>query len=325
MDGVTDGAKDDVTHAVEHVSIVVLTYRRREAVLTLLDGLTRLRDADHEVIVVDNGSGDGAAEAVRAAHPDVRLIVLPQNTGVGARNRGIEASRGDIVVTLDDDMVEFGDADLAYLRAAFTAQPRLGALCFKVTWPGTDRVRDWVHHRPVTDADLTFPTYEVTEGAVAWRRDALREAGPYREDFFISHEGLDLAYRLLDCGWEIAYDGGVQVGHAHRAAGRPGWQRYYYDTRNLIWIAVLHQPAGYAAGYLARGLGAMLVYSLRDGHLPAWLRAVRDGLRRVPELTKERRIWSARTTSFIAAVDAHRLGFWALARRRWRQKGFSLE
>ncbi|NTV04581.1 glycosyltransferase, partial [bacterium] len=195
------------------VSIVVLTYRRREAVLRLLDGLSRLRDADHEIIVVDNGGGDGAAEAVRAAHPGVRLIALPGNAGVGARNRGLEAAGGEIVVTLDDDMVDFDDADLARLRAAFAERPRLGALCFKVTWPGTGRVRDWVHRRPVADADLTFPTYEITEGAVAWRRDALRESGPYREDFFISHEGLDLAYRLLDRGWEIVYDGGVAVGH----------------------------------------------------------------------------------------------------------------
>ena len=307
------------------VSIVVLTYRRPEAVLSLLDGLSRLRDADHEVIVVDNGGGDGAAEAVRAAHPDVRLIALPENVGVGARNHGLEAASGGIVVTLDDDMVDFDDADLAHLRAAFAAQPRLGALCFKVTWPGTDRVRDWVHRRPVADADQTFPTYEITEGAVAWRRDALLEAGPYREDFFISHEGLDLAYRLLDRGWEIVYDGGVAVGHDHRAAGRPGWRRYYYDTRNLIWIAVLHQPAGYAVGYLFRGLGAMLVYSLRDGQLPAWLRAVRDGLRRVPALGRERRVWSAATRAYVAAVDARRPGFWSLARRRLRQKGFSLE
>ncbi|MDO9693439.1 MAG: glycosyltransferase [Candidatus Latescibacteria bacterium] len=307
------------------ISIVVLTYRRREAVLNLLGCLARMRDADHEVIVVDNGGGDDAAAAVRAAHPGIRLLVLPHNTGVGARNRGIETATGDVVVTLDDDMVDFGDAELVHIRAAFAARPRLGALCFKVTWPGTDRVRDWVHRRPVADADATFPTYEVTEGAVAWRRSALLEAGGYREDFFISHEGLDLAYRLLDRGLEIVYDGGVRVGHDHRASGRPGWQRYYYDTRNLIWIAVLHQPVSYAAGYLLRGLGSMLVYSLRDGHLLSWLRAVRDGLLRVPGLARERRVWSADTRAYIAAADAYRPGFWTLARRRWGQKGFSLE
>ena len=244
---------------------------------------------------------------------------------MGARNRGLAAARGGILVTLDDDMVDFGDDDLARLRAAFAAQPRLGALCFKVTWPGASRVRDWVHHRPVADADLEFPTYEITEGAVAWRREALQEAGPYREDFFISHEGLDLAYRLLDRGWEIRYDGGVVVGHAHTDDGRPGWRRYYYDTRNLIWIAVLHQPAAYAAGYLFRGLGAMLAYSLRDGQLTVWLRAVRDGLLRAPALGRERRVWSQATRDFVAAADAHRSGFWTLTRRRLRQKGFSLE
>jgi hypothetical protein len=69
----------------------------------------------------------------------------------------------------------------------------------------------------------------------------------------------------------------------------------------------------------------MLVYSLRDGQLPAWLRAVRDGLQRVPELGRERRVWSASTRAYVAAADAHRPGFWSLARRRLGQKGFSLE
>ena len=260
------------------ISVVILTFNRQEAVLTLLDQLAHLEAPDLEVIVVDNGSEDGTAAAVAAAHPAVILIPLAVNAGVGARNRGLERATGEIVITLDDDMVELEVADLTTLRELFADDPRLGAVNFKVTWPGTQRVRDWVHRRPVSAAETAFDTYEITEGAVAWRRSALHQVGYYREDFFISHEGLDLAFRLIECGWRIIYDGRVQVGHAHAAGGRKSWRRYYYDTRNQFWVAMLHLPVRLAVPYLLRGQLAMLAYSLRDGFLLTWLRAVRDGL-----------------------------------------------
>jgi len=310
---------------VTPVSVVILTFDRREAVLTLLGELSQLDDPALEVIVVDNGSQDGTADAVAGAHPDVSVVALAENAGVGARNRGLERARGDIVVTLDDDMVEFTADDLAALREIFADDPRLGAVCFKVTWPGTDRVRDWVHRRPVAAADTRFDTYEITEGAVAWRHAALDDVGHYREDFFISHEGLDLAFRLMEGGWGIIYDGRVQVGHAHATGGRKTWRRYYFDTRNQFWVATLHLPLRDAVPYLVRGQGAMLLYSLRDGFLGTWWRAVRDGLAGMRELRSERNVLSAATRERLRECDRHRPGFWTMVVKRLRQKDFSLE
>lgn len=307
------------------VSVVILTFNRRESVLALLDELSAIEDPALQVLVVDNGSDDGTTQAVTERHPQVELLALRGNTGVGGRNRGIEAARGDIVVTLDDDMVEFTAADLARLRKVFAAEPQLGAVCFKVVWPGTGRVRDWVHRRPVSQADGRFETYEITEGAVAWRRAALTQVGLYREDFFISHEGLDLAYRLLEGGWGIQYDGSISVGHAHAEGGRKSWRRYYYDTRNQIWIAALHLPWREAVPYLLRGQTAMLAYSLRDGFLGPWLRAVRDGWRGIGPYRAQRRPLSVATRAYLRRCDRHRPGFWTLAFKRLRQKDFSLE
>lgn len=307
------------------ISIVILTYRRREAVLRLLAQLAGLSDPDLEIVVVDNGSDDGTAAAVAQAHPDVRLVSLPANRGVGARNEGLAAARGEILVTLDDDMLALDDADLATLRAAFAEAPRLGALNFKVLRPGSDAVRDWVHHRPLADADGRFETYEITEGAVAYRAAALADRGLYREDLFISHEGVELAFRLLGGGWTVAYDGRVAVEHHHDAGGRTSWRRYYYDTRNQFWIAALHMPFGYALGYLARGQAGMAYYALRDGHGLVWLRAVRDGLRGMPDRLRERSVWNARVREAVAAADAARPGLWRTIRNRLRQKDFSLD
>ncbi|MBC8426827.1 glycosyltransferase, partial [bacterium] len=61
------------------ISIVVLTYQRRDSILALLAQLTTVQDDTLDVIVVDNGSDDGTADAIAAKHPGVTLITLPTN------------------------------------------------------------------------------------------------------------------------------------------------------------------------------------------------------------------------------------------------------
>lgn len=307
------------------VSIVILTYQRCASVMHLLGQLQALDDEDLQILVVDNASTDGTSDSISKAFPSITLLTQSENTGVGARNRGLEKAEGDIILCLDDDMVDLRIADLNLLRERFCNEADLGGLCLKVTWPGSDKVRDWVHRHPPSFADTSFNTYEITEGAVAWRRQALLDVGYYREDFFISHEGLDLSYRLLNGGWNIVYDGLAVVGHNHASGGRTSWRRYYYDTRNLFWIAVLHQPFLYAVRYLFLGVGALFVYSLRDGHLWAWLRGLCGGIWRIPALHRERQPWSKQTTAFIAEADSWRPGFLTMVRKRLRQSDFSLE
>src|SRR5215218_2268896 len=91
------------------VSVVIPTFRRREALLRLLDALGRqsLPATEFEVIVVVDGSDDGSREAAEALSTPYALRVLWQeNRGrSAARNVGLGVARGELVVMLDDDMV----------------------------------------------------------------------------------------------------------------------------------------------------------------------------------------------------------------------------
>src|SRR4051794_41911631 len=66
--------------------LIVLSWNGREDTLACLASLAALRDADTEVVVVDNGSTDGSVEAVRAAHPEGHLIEKGPNLGFAGRN-----------------------------------------------------------------------------------------------------------------------------------------------------------------------------------------------------------------------------------------------
>src|SRR5579863_521141 len=93
------------------VSIVILNYKRRDALRRVLDSVRAQEYPNREIILVDNNSGDEIRTFIEGYAPEVELIELPQNRGAcGGRNAGIERARGQIVVTLDNDI---------YLESAF--------------------------------------------------------------------------------------------------------------------------------------------------------------------------------------------------------------
>jgi GT2 family glycosyltransferase len=91
-----------VTHI--ELSIVVVSFNTREKTLACLASLRPQLGSDAEVVVVDNGSTDGSAAAIRAAQPGVTVIDAGVNLGFAAGvNRGVAASSGAMVLLLNPD------------------------------------------------------------------------------------------------------------------------------------------------------------------------------------------------------------------------------
>jgi len=304
------------------VSVTILTYKRPEMLSANLAGLTGELGGEAEIIVIDNSPDDATERVVTKDYPDVRYHRNPKNLGVAGRNLGLASARGDIVVTLDDDVTGFGANDLARIRAVFAEDPLLGALCFQVVQPESGVVCNWCHHRdPDLYARQTFETYEISEGAVAYRRSAWERTDGYPEHFFISHEGKDLAFQLMNQGFAVRYDGSVQVVHHHHDSGRPDWRRYFFDTRNQYWLAARHLPVSMALPYLALGTASMGVYSVRDGFLVPFLLGLRDGLQGIPEHLRQRKVLRSEVVRKCQEIDRFAEGFWPLVRKRLFRKG----
>jgi peptidoglycan/xylan/chitin deacetylase (PgdA/CDA1 family) len=90
---------------VPEVSVVIPTRDRRHLVLRTLESALAQQDVELEVVVVDDGSRDGTAEALAAVgDPRVTVIRFEESRGVAAaRNTGIERARGRWIAFLDDD------------------------------------------------------------------------------------------------------------------------------------------------------------------------------------------------------------------------------
>lgn len=291
----------------------------------LLDSLTALSRVVHEVIVVDNCSEDATEQMVRSHAARPTYVRLARNIGAAARNHGLKKATADIVVTLDDDIIGLDEQAIGKLAGLFEKNPRLGAVNFQILDYFTGQQCNWVHHKKEEEyADTMFPTFEITEGAAAFRRSAVESAGYYADDFFLSHEGPDLAYRMLDKGYEIYYFGNITVRHRHENAGRKAWYNYYYDTRNLFWLAARNFPVPYAIRYVSRGVAAMLIYSLRDRYFVHWIRGVRDGLTGIARAARNRKVLHPKTMRVIEEINQDRPNLIYYLKKRLFQKSARL-
>jgi GT2 family glycosyltransferase len=303
------------------ISICILTYKRLGILKELIKSLKCLQYNEHEIIVVDNHSEDGTGEFVKENYPDIIYYCTNRNIGVAARNVGINRASGDLIITIDDDISGLNDIHLNNINRYFEENESVGALNFKVIDSKSGEVCNWIHHRKSEEySDKEFDTYEITEGAVVFRMKALEKAGLYPEHFFISHEGPDMAFRILNTGYEVKYSGLVTVIHAHAQEGRKPWYRYYYDTRNQFYLANRSMPAAYAIMYLLRGSLSLLIYSIRDGFFGYWCKGIIDGLKGVKKYSYERHILSASTMKKIRLMDSHRPSLIYMAMKRLFRK-----
>ena len=299
------------------VSIVILTFNRKKILRKLLSSVSEIQYTEHEVIVIDNNSSDGTGEMVVEEFPNITYCLMKKNLGVAARNEGLKLAKGEIIVTIDDDIFGINDDAIMKLIHYFQTNVKVGALNFKVIDNVEGAICNWIHHREEEKFhEKDFLTYEITEGAVAFSKKALETAGYYPEYFFLSHEGPDLALRIMNVGFEVRYSPLISVIHSHAQEGRKSWFRYYYDTRNQFLLAMRNYPFFYSVRYLVRGFLSTLFYSIRDGFFLYWIKGVFDGIIGSYRHYKDRNPLSKDTMSAVYRIDSERPSFIYMLKKR---------
>ncbi len=203
-------------------SVICPAYRATATLATTVESVLRQSFADLEMIIVDDGSGDGTPDiADRFAERDPRVRVIRQeNSGTAsARNTGIDAASGRLVSLIDNDDVWLPDY-LQAVDAAFRSSPRAG-LGFAEAWTYSERLNR-VHSLttlsdlpPVADVlsgeQLTLALLRVnfvTASAATASREALEAAGTF-EPTLSGSDDWDMWLRIGACGF-----GAVRVGRS---------------------------------------------------------------------------------------------------------------
>ncbi len=289
------------------LSVVIPTYNGLRILRACLNALARHLPGYAEVIVVDDGSADGTAEAIRRTHPWVRLIRFRQNRGFcAAVNAGIQEARGPIIETLNNDtFVTAGWADAAMKlfedHTVASVAPRVWLLSRDDVLDSAGLVyhisgyaRNRGGRRRCTAAYAKrCEIFGATASAAFYRRDALLAVGAFPEHFHAYYDDVDLAFRLRWAGYRCIYEPASQVIHwgsfSHNLRRAPVARQHALNEERTFWM---NMPAHLLPLAIPIHLGYLFVrgaVATWRGIGRAYLAGKLQALRELPAILAERR------------------------------------
>jgi N-acetylglucosaminyl-diphospho-decaprenol L-rhamnosyltransferase len=227
---------------VVSITVVVLTRNRRPELLRTLDRMVPL---GAPVIVADNASADGTADAVRDRYPGVRLLALSRNLGAVARNIAVEQVRTPYVAFCDDDCWwQPGALDCAVHM--LDAYPSVAAVTGRILVEPTGRADPLVaepRSAPVA-APVPLPgpaVVSILAGASALRVAAFRAVGGFSPRLWLGGEEELLSADLASAGWQLCYVEDILV--QHRPPPMPDARPRRHDgSRDPLRFTWLRRP-----------------------------------------------------------------------------------
>lgn len=262
------------------IAAAVVSHNTREL---LLECVASLVEATHtiqaNIVVVDNASSDGSAEAVSDAYPKITLIANDVNLGFGrACNQAIGHTTSPFVLVLNSDTRVNAEA-IAAMGRCMESNPRCGAAACAIVNTAGARVpntRNFLSpfnqafelvgltrragptflrrtRQPRNDVSGCDCSVDWIEGAcLMLRRTALDEVGLFDERFFMYSEDEDLCFRLKQAGWSVCFCGEAAVIHyggASSALYRSEMLREFYVSQ--MRFLAKHRGQGAARCYAA--------------------------------------------------------------------------
>src|SRR5687767_3113117 len=329
-------------HAPSHpeVSIIIVSWNGVDHLEACLTAVAAQRGVSFETLLVDNGSSDGTADVVRERFPWVRLLLLSSNRGfAGGNNAGVRNARGRYVALLNNDTIADPDwlrmlldgvdepAGFALVtsRVVFMHDPEVidSAGDGMLRWGGAFKRH---HGGPADAAAESREVFGVCGAACLIPKAVFDELGGFDEDFFFSHEDVDLSYRARLRGYRCRYVADAIVKHHGSATvGRVSAFAVFHGQRNLEWMYLKNTPASLLARTLAGHLvynAASAAYFARVGLLGAFLRAKLAAVRGLPKVLQKRAAIQRTRTVDARAIEEHLEKRWLFA--KVREKHFDI-
>jgi GT2 family glycosyltransferase len=269
-----------------------------------------------ELMVVDNGSGDGSVAYLE--REGVPHVSLPQNIGFAAAvNLGAARTGAATVLALNADTV-LEPGCLGRLLDALEADPRLGGVQPRLlqleedaagTLPDPATARLYSAGQALTADGRAIElgagerqterlpgvqeVFGVCGAACLLRRQLFTELGGYDESYFAFYEDVDLNVRARIAGWRFAYVPAAMVWHLGNASWQAGFKRPGADNarlvaRNRLATQVKFMPAR-TIPRIAVVETAALLRAASHRRLRATLGGKVAAVRRLPRLLSERR------------------------------------
>ncbi|HVW41429.1 MAG TPA: glycosyltransferase [Amycolatopsis sp.] len=283
---------------MSRISVVVITHNRREQLMRTLRHMTGLPD-DAPIILVDNASEDGTADAVARSFPEVELIRSETNLGSVARNHAVRRVRTPYVAFCDDD-TRWQAGSLEHAADVLDEYPGLASVTGKcLVEPGLeeDPLTPELRDSPVRGPDwLPGPALlGVMAGLTAFRVSAFTGVGGFSARMWLGGEEELLALDLAARGWWMCWDERMIIHHAPSKVRDPR-RRRQLGIRNTLWTLWLRRPVPSAT----RRTAAVLRSAPFDR---ATVRAVLETLRGLPWVLRERAVVPSSVEAGLVSLE----------------------
>ncbi len=239
----------------KHASVIIATFNRRQLLGQVLQALIRqtVPHDDFEVVVVDDGSADGTLDWLAQQRFPFQLHAIRQvNTGPsGARNAGIAAASGDIIIFLDDDLVPTPDLVREHLQSHAAEErvvvlgPAVSLPYYRQPWIAWQQATFERAYRAMALGRIK-PTFRHcwSGNCSAPRRDIVAVGG--FDTRLPCNEDVELGQRLMECGLRFRFNPAAK-GYHHSARSFEAWARTHSIYGRLD--AEIFSRSGEAAMY----------------------------------------------------------------------------
>lgn len=277
------------------IAIVTVNFRNAAETVACLDSLAEAGAGELGLFVIENGSGDGSEETLRAyirgSRLRVELIAMDRNLGFAAgSNVGIREAMAkgyshivllnndtrvdpDFAMALKEAVSRAPEAVIAgYISDLDTGRPtyNFGSIG---KWTGLIGFHSPDRRGPVEPFDFISGCLMVAPSAV------FRRVGLLKEEFFLYCEDLEFSMRLKAAGVPLAYDSGIAIRHrVSSTVTKTAFPKDYYRMRNQTYAVLRYGTAPQKAIYLGR-VALTMAWKIGDWRLFRQFAAgIRDGI-----------------------------------------------
>ena len=259
--------------------VVVLTQGKRpEDLQRGIASLFRQKGVDLDVVCVCNGG------TLPSLPGRVKRLMLPENVGIPAgRNEGVPFVDGEFLFFLDDDAWLPDETSLLKMAQLMRTKPNIGLIQPQVADPeNPESPKRWIPRLRKRSAAHSSNVFSVWEGAVCLQRRAFDKAGGWPAPFWYAHEGIELAWRIWDAGYQVWYMGDLTV--AHPVMDPKRHEEYFFmNARNRVWLARRNLPFPLNLAYVSSWtLVQMMRWANKPDQLKPWFEGWRAGWRTDP-------------------------------------------
>jgi len=228
----------------KQASIIIVTYNNKQFLDACLNSVL-IQEYPHEVIIVDNCSGDGTVSYVREHFPTIKVIENSSNAGYGAGNNlGVKHAHGEYIVILNPDTIVH-KRWLYALISPLENENNIISTPKILTYEGlTINTCGNINHFTGLNFTRGFglspdqylePTSNggISGACFAIRKHDYEILGGFDETFFMYNEDSDLSWRAFQNGYTIKYLPNSVIRHYYTLKVSP-MKLYYLEKGRYI-------------------------------------------------------------------------------------------